>query len=136
MKRRKGWRMSCDVGEVMERLEHELHSPIFSSLHLRHSLFSNPSVASTMSQLIPQPFCCFTYVTTHSSTFLLLLLCHWLFTYITWMYQLGCHARVRSLNTILRWVDSLCTTGSKLKKKPPGRPKTIRMPVNVESVRQ
>ena len=38
------------------------HSPTtLPLLHLRHSSFSNPSVASSASQLILQPFCCFTY---------------------------------------------------------------------------
>ena len=45
------------------------HSPTLPSLYLRHSSFSNPSVASPTSQLILQPF---------------LLLCHRLFTYDTW----------------------------------------------------
>ena len=52
------------------------HSPNFPPLHLRHSSFSNPSVASPTSQLILQPFRCFTYVTVHSPT----LLC---FSYVT-----------------------------------------------------
>ena len=56
--------MSCDVGE--------------------QSSFSKLSVASPTSQLIFQPFCCFTYVTAHSLTFLLLLLSHRIFTYVTW----------------------------------------------------
>ena len=60
------------------------HSPTFPSLHLRHSSFSNPSVALPKSQLILQPFRCFTYVTAHSPTLLSLLLSHWLFTYVTW----------------------------------------------------
>ena len=60
------------------------HSPIFPSLHLRHSSFSNPSVALPTSQLILQPFRCFTYITAHSPTLLLLLLRHRLFTYVTW----------------------------------------------------
>ena len=55
------------------------HSPSFPSLHLRHSSFSNPSVALS-SQLILQPFCCFTYVTAHSPTLLLLHLRHSTFT--------------------------------------------------------
>ena len=42
------------------------HSPIFPSLHLRHTLFSNLSVALPTSQLILQLFRCFTYVTAHS----------------------------------------------------------------------
>ena len=52
------------------------HSPTFPSLHLRHNSFSNPSVALLTSQLILQPFRCFTYVTVHSSTLLSLLLRH------------------------------------------------------------
>ena len=55
--------MSCDIGEVTERLENEQ-----SSLYLRHSSFSNPSVALPASQLILQPFHRFTYVTAHSPT--------------------------------------------------------------------
>ena len=60
------------------------HSPTFPSLHLRHSSFSNPSVPLHMSQLILQPFRCFTYVTAHSPTLLSLLLRHRLFTCVTW----------------------------------------------------
>ena len=56
------------------------HSPTFPSLHLRHNSVSSPSVALTMSQLILQPFRCFTYVTVHSPTLLPLLLRHRLFT--------------------------------------------------------
>ena len=47
----------------------------FPSLHLRHNSFSNPSVALPTSQLILQPYRCFTYVTVHSPT-LVSLLCH------------------------------------------------------------
>ena len=46
------------------------HSPTFPSLHLRHNSFSNPSIALPTSQLILQPFRCFTYVTVHSPTLL------------------------------------------------------------------
>ena len=60
------------------------HSPIFLSFHLRHSSFSNPSVALPTSQLLLQPFRCFTYVTAHSQTLIQLLLRHRLFTYVTW----------------------------------------------------
>ena len=60
------------------------HSPNFASLHLRHSSFSNPSVALPTSQFILQPFRFFTYVTAHSPTLLSLLLRHRLFTYVTW----------------------------------------------------
>ena len=64
--------MSCDVGEATEGLENELcchftyvttHSPTLLSLYLHHSSFSNPSIASPTSQLILQPFFCFSYVT-------------------------------------------------------------------------
>ena len=88
--------MSCDVGEVTEKLENELcydymssaHSPTFPSqlilqpfrrftyftahsatlplLHLRHSSFCNPSVASPTSQFILQPFFRFSYFTSSS----------------------------------------------------------------------
>ena len=60
------------------------HSPTFPSLDLRHSSFSNPSVALPTSQLILQPFSCFTYVTAHSPTLLSLLLRHRFSTYVTW----------------------------------------------------
>ena len=72
--------MSCDVGEVTERLKNEqsftyvtAHSPTLLSLHLRHNSFSNPSVTLPTSQLILHPFRCFTYVTVHSPTLLSLL---------------------------------------------------------------
>ena len=44
------------------------HSPILTSLHLRHSSFSNSSAALPTSQLILQPFFCFSYVTGSSLT--------------------------------------------------------------------
>ena len=56
--------MSCDVGEVTERLENEqgkwwkdwrmsrAHSPTLLLLHLCHSSFSNPSFTSPMSQAL------------------------------------------------------------------------------------
>ena len=56
------------------------HSPTLPSLHLRHTSLSIPSVASPASQLILQPFCCFTYITVHSPTLLSLPLHHKLFT--------------------------------------------------------
>ena len=46
--------MSCDVGKATEGLD------------LRHSSFSNPSVASPKSQFILQPFFRFSYVTSPS----------------------------------------------------------------------
>ena len=59
------------------------HSPTFTSLHLRHNAFSNTSVVSPTSQLILQPFRCFTYITAHSPILISLLLRHKLFTYVT-----------------------------------------------------
>ena len=44
------------------------HSPTLPSLYLRHSSFSNPSVASPTSQYILQPFFRFSYVTGSSLT--------------------------------------------------------------------
>ena len=52
------------------------HSPIFLSLHLRQSSFSNLSIALPTSQLILQPFRCFIYVTGQSPTLPLLHLRH------------------------------------------------------------
>ena len=75
MKQRKGCRMRCDVMKAAEGLENELyvgeaepHSPTLTSLLLSHSSFSNASAAFPTSQLILQPFRCFTYVTAHSPT--------------------------------------------------------------------
>ena len=44
------------------------HSPTLPPLYLRHSSFYSHSIASPTSQLILQPFHCFTYVTAHSPT--------------------------------------------------------------------
>ena len=59
------------------------HSPKFPSLHLRHSSFSNPSVALPTSQLILQSFRCFTYVTGTSPTSHLILQSFRRFIYAT-----------------------------------------------------
>ena len=71
--------MSCNVGEVTKRLENELYDYNYELCS-----FSNLSVALPTSQLIHQPFRCFTYITVHSPTLLSLLLRHKLFTYVTW----------------------------------------------------
>ena len=63
-------------GDRSEELMSRAHSPIFPSLHLRHSSFSNSSGALPTSQLILQPFRRFTYVTAHSPTLPLLHLRH------------------------------------------------------------
>ena len=65
------------------------HSPSFPSLHLRHSSFSNPSLPFPTSQLILQPFHCFTYITVHSPTLISLLLCHRIFTCVSWRAARG-----------------------------------------------
>ena len=64
--------MSCDVGEVTERLENELCYDYNYEL----CSFSNLSVTSPTSQLILQPFRRFTYVTDHSPTMPLIHLRH------------------------------------------------------------
>ena len=73
---------------ILQRFRHftyvTAHSPTLPPLYLRHSSFSNPSLASPTSQLILQPFRRFTYVTANSSTLLSLLLRHRLFTFVTW----------------------------------------------------
>ena len=106
VKRRKVWRMRCDVREVTERSFSNLsvtsrtsqlilqsfrrftcvisHSPTLPLFHLRHFSFSNVFVALSTSDLILQPFRYFTYVIAHSPTLLSLLLRHRLFTYVTW----------------------------------------------------
>ena len=66
----------------------------FPSLHLRHNSFSNSPVALRTSQLIFQPFRCFTYVTAHSPTLLSLLLRHRLFTYVSWYAAHAKHSKV------------------------------------------
>ena len=90
VKRGKGWRMCCDVLLILQAFIHFTYvtshsdSPSFPSLHLRHSKFSNPSLALPTSQLILQPFRCFTYVAAHSPTILSLHLRHRISTYVTW----------------------------------------------------
>ena len=64
--------MSCDVGEVTERLENEL----FYNYNYELCSFSNISVTSPTPQLILQPFRRFTYVTAHSPALPLLYLRH------------------------------------------------------------
>ena len=68
VKRRKSWRMSFDVALlILQLLRHFTYvtprSPILPSLYVRHSSFSNTSVASPSSQLILQPFFPFSYAT-------------------------------------------------------------------------
>ena len=51
-------------------------------------------------------------------------------------FQLGRRVSAPSRNTIFRWMDSVRATGLTLKKKPSGRSKTVRTPVNFEAVRR
>ena len=80
---------ACDVGEPTEGSENELwhrwqkgwrmnraYPPTFPSLNLHHSSFSKPSATLLTSQLILQPFYCFTYITVYSPTLPLLHLRH------------------------------------------------------------
>ena len=94
VKRRKGWRMSCNIGKATEAL-HILQafrhftyvtadSLTLQSLYQHHSSFSNPSVALPTSQPVLQPFRCFAYGTAHPPTILSILLRDRLFTYVTW----------------------------------------------------
>ena len=98
VKRRKGWRMRCDMCEVNEKVGEwallilqpfrhftyvRAHSPTLPSLYLRHSSFSNPSVASLTSHLILQSLFRFSYVTGSSLTSQLILQPFRRFTYIT-----------------------------------------------------
>jgi hypothetical protein len=48
---------------------------------------------------------------------------------------LGQNAFVPDWKTILLWISNLWATGSTLKRKSPGRPRTVRTPENVEAVR-
>ena len=71
MKRRKAWRMRSAllILQALHRFTYvTAHSPTLPSLYLRHSSFSNSSVASPTSQLILQPFYRFSYVTGFSLT--------------------------------------------------------------------
>ena len=71
-------------------------SPTFPSLHLRHNLFSNTSVALPTSQFILQLFRCFTYVPAHSPTLISILLRHRLFTYVTWRTAHNVYSRMKT----------------------------------------
>ena len=49
-------------------------------------------------------------------------------------FALGRNASVPDRKTILLWISNLWATGSTLKRKSPGRPRTVRTPENVEAV--
>ena len=50
-------------------------------------------------------------------------------------FALRRNASVPDRKTILLWISNLRATGSTLKRKSPGRPRTVRTPENVEAVR-
>jgi hypothetical protein len=50
-------------------------------------------------------------------------------------FALGRNASVPDRKKILLWISNLRATGSTLKRKSPGRPRTVRTPENVEAVR-
>ena len=79
MKQRKGWGMGCDVDKATEGLENELWRRWTNVKVGEWAELAFPS-----SQLILQPFRCFTYVIAQSPTLPSLLLRHRLFTYVTW----------------------------------------------------
>ena len=62
VKRRNSWKMSS----FRHFTYITTHSPTLPSLYQRHSLLSNPFVASPTSQFILQPFFRFSYVTSSS----------------------------------------------------------------------
>jgi hypothetical protein len=46
------------------------------------------------------------------------------------------HGNILSRNTILLWIANFMSTGSTLKKKPPGGARVVGTPENVEAVRR
>ena len=81
-----------------------------------------------MSQLILQPFCCFTYVTVHSPTLLLLLLRHRIFTYVTWRAAHGSvwTLSILSLHILLSRVLALMTSDCVAERRRSWRGKCLR----------
>ena len=67
-----GFSLTSPALLILQALRHftdiTAHSPTLPLLYLCHSSFSNPSIASPTSQLILQPFFCFSYVTGFSLT--------------------------------------------------------------------
>jgi transposase len=49
-------------------------------------------------------------------------------------FELGQNASVPDRKTILLWISNLQATGSTLKRKSSGRPRTVRTPENVKAV--
>ena len=108
MKQRKSCRIICDVGEAAEgwRMSSDVgeapHSSTLTPLHLRLRLFSNPSAALPMSQLILQPFRCFNYMIGTSPTSpgeppmpLWCLIYPWWFCNLQWLRPAGLYERCK-----------------------------------------
>ena len=51
-------------------------------------------------------------------------------------FQLSRHDPVPNRKTVLLWVKNFRTTGSALKRKPPGRPRSLRTPENIQIVKE
>lgn len=51
-------------------------------------------------------------------------------------FQAGRHGPIPSRNTILKWVSNFRNTASAMKIKPRGRPRSVRTPANIETVRR
>ena len=91
VKRQKGWRMRCDIGEVpmtevKQRKGCRMNCDVGKATEgwgMSSTSFSNPSIALPTSQLIIQPFHCFTYVIGTSLTSQVILQPFRCFTYIT-----------------------------------------------------
>ena len=101
VKQQKGCRMSCDVGKAAEGLENELWHrwSDYSQLILQpFHCFTCILVTSPASQFILQPFRRFIYVTAHSTTLTLLHLRPRHFTYVTWR---AAHAPVMMFNMFM-----------------------------------
>ena len=80
-KRKKGWRMNCGVGKATEGLENDLwrswsDRKVGEWAELSTIQLAELIVTSPTSQLIFQHFRRFPYVTVHSPSLPLLLLCH------------------------------------------------------------
>ena len=50
-------------------------------------------------------------------------------------FQMSRHDPIYDRKTILLWVNDFRAAGSALKWKPPGRPRSVRTPVNIQIVR-
>ena len=87
--------MSCDVGKAAEGLENE----------------AEPYIASPTSQLIVQPFRCFTYITAHSTALPLLHIHHRHFTYVTWW---AAHAPMMMFNISMMILLSAMTAARRI----------------------